>query len=191
VGALYGRLEKLCEDLVTDEFRGDTADSFQAQASEWRVADTPPGSDPPAGVHRPHHKIQAGRDRGSTSDRETRGAPDPEARKSHFRRFLDIYQQFPETNERYGQIAWRPALEVPTHPNTRPLANGDEAVDEGRITNTEARLWAQLFNLRYRMLLVCLMHALESNRQVFGSCRQSVIDWALTKCTDCLSLPSG
>jgi hypothetical protein len=42
-----------------------------------------------------------------------------------------------------------PVLPLPTHPNTR----NDPATDAGRITHRATLLWANLFNIRYRILL--------------------------------------
>jgi hypothetical protein len=85
--------------------------------------------------------------------------------RSHFERFLGIYQQFPD--------AFEPALPVAANPNTTvPLpspwsqtADPETALQEqknrpGRITNLVTRLWAHLFNVRYRILLAELDHYL-------------------------------
>jgi len=68
--------------------------------------------------------------------------------KSHFGRFLAIYREFA------GEGDWRPAREVAKNPTTDQSAPMDR-----RITNKIALLWARLFNLRYRMLLMYLAHA--------------------------------
>jgi hypothetical protein len=68
--------------------------------------------------------------------------------ESHFGKFLDIYRQFPD------ESGWRPARKVAKNPTTDP-----SAPLHSRITNPLALLWAGLFNLRYRMLLMYLEHA--------------------------------
>jgi hypothetical protein len=84
--------------------------------------------------------------------------PLPPGEPSHFARFLQIYRQiyreFPEAGD------WSPTYSVPRNPNTAAEPCSDEAMEAGRITNPQARLWAQLFNQRYRMLLTALAHTL-------------------------------
>jgi hypothetical protein len=71
---------------------------------------------------------------------------------SHFDRFLRIYR------ERDAEGTDAPVSPVTKNPNTMAGPSGDAALDAGRITNETARLWAQLFNMRYRMLLADLSH---------------------------------
>lgn len=67
---------------------------------------------------------------------------------SHFGKFLDIYRQFPDED------GWKPARNVAKNPTT-----DQSAPLNTRITNRLALLWAGLFNLRYRMLLMYLEHS--------------------------------
>lgn len=67
---------------------------------------------------------------------------------SHFGRFLGIYRRFPDEDD------WRPARNVGRNPTTNR-----EAPEDRRITNAESLLWAKLFNVRYRMLLMFLKHS--------------------------------
>jgi hypothetical protein len=67
---------------------------------------------------------------------------------SHFGRFLEIYRRFPDESD------WRPARQVARNPTTNP-----DAPQDRRITNAESLLWAKLFNVRYRMLLMFLKHS--------------------------------
>ena len=67
---------------------------------------------------------------------------------SHFGRFLEIYRNFPSEDD------WRPARNAARNPTTDPDAPKDR-----RITNVESLLWAKLFNIRYRMLLMFLKHS--------------------------------
>lgn len=78
--------------------------------------------------------------------------------ESHFRRFLAIYRAMKALGDDVGKVV----LPVATNPTT--------ALEEGEppdpdtptsITHPEARLWAHLFNVRYRKLLVNLSHAFE------------------------------
>jgi rubrerythrin len=89
--------------------------------------------------------------------------------QSHFRRFLDIYREYPEDE-------WTPTRPVPINPTTvmnlnenrevrlRALSAKSRASAAPRcatISHPESATWAHLFNLRYRMLLVNLSHAYE------------------------------
>jgi hypothetical protein len=76
---------------------------------------------------------------------------------SHYQRFLALYRAFPEGGD------WDPVYTVPLDANTcLPSATADDPVqDAGRITHPRARRWAQLGNLRYRLLLAYLAHFLQ------------------------------
>lgn len=80
--------------------------------------------------------------------RQGEGSTIGEFDRSHFGRFLEIYREFPDDGD------WRPARRIAKNPTTDPYAPLDR-----RITNKIALLWAGLFNLHYRMLLMYLTHA--------------------------------
>jgi hypothetical protein len=89
---------------------------------------------------------------------------------SHFGRFLEIYRQFPDESQ------WRPARNVAKNPTTDQCAP-----IERRITNRLALLWARLFNLRYRMLLMYLAHSFRIDAPLKASGRTPrglLISWA-------------
>jgi Ferritin-like len=67
---------------------------------------------------------------------------------SHFGKFLNIYREFPEEGE------WRPSRNVATNPSTSP-----QVLEKSRGTEGDACSWAELSNLRYRMLLLYLHHS--------------------------------
>jgi hypothetical protein len=71
--------------------------------------------------------------------------------RSHFRRFLDIYRRFPTPAE-----GWSPTANIASNPRTM----GGEVAIAGTslIANEQSRHWGDLFNLRYRMLLLYLSH---------------------------------
>ncbi len=75
---------------------------------------------------------------------------------SHFRRFLDIYRAFPDDG-----VGWQPARPVPTNPCACDVetARAGASRPMSPITDPEARAWAHLANVRYRMLLVDLTHS--------------------------------
>lgn len=86
-------------------------------------------------------------------------SPPPGAETSHFDQFLGIYREFPET-ELDDEPDRVPTRSIPTNPTTAPDPQADPVTERSRITHPTSRLWAQLFNVRYRMLLVDLAHAL-------------------------------
>jgi hypothetical protein len=80
---------------------------------------------------------------------------------SHFDRFLDIYQEF----EALGP-SWKPVRPVPTNPAT--LRDPAAAAGDGYISARHSQEWANLFNLRYRMLLKYLAHTFRLARAGSG-----------------------
>ena len=93
------------------------------------------------------------------------GADDEEA--SHFHRFLTIYRSFPADG------AWEPAVDTPTNPVAPGLGAGN---GQTPIKDPEAGLWANLFNLRYRMLLTYLGHTYSVPRTGVGERRGPIIN---------------
>lgn len=83
----------------------------------------------------------------------------PDENDSHFRRFLTVYRALEALGDGIGDVV-RPLARNPT---TGDVDGGDPE-DPGTpttITHPEARLWAHLFNVRYRKLLTNLSHAFE------------------------------
>jgi hypothetical protein len=81
-----------------------------------------------------------------------------EQNPSHFARFLRIYREFPRDG------AWAPTRAVPVNPTVStqdPSEDGGDAQDTTPITHPVTRLWASLFNVRYRMLLTNLLHSFD------------------------------
>lgn len=85
---------------------------------------------------------------------------DDPSNPSHFQRFLRIYT---EMTALAGE-GWAPSRSVATNPyvsldpDMDPSENLRIAGTASPITHPEARLWAQLQNVRYRMLLTYLSH---------------------------------
>ncbi|WP_271612556.1 ferritin-like domain-containing protein [Bradyrhizobium sp. CCBAU 21362] len=81
-------------------------------------------------------------------------APDEAAMKddevSHFRRFLKVFREFPEAG------AWEATIAVPSNPAAPGMPSGAE---QTLIQDDQAGLWANIFNIRYRMLLSFLAHS--------------------------------
>lgn len=83
--------------------------------------------------------------------------------ESHFERFLAIYTALADLSEDERDALVRRVATNPTTdldgPDVSPEP-GDPATTSP-ISDPEARLWAHLFNVRYRKLLVSLSHAFE------------------------------
>lgn len=180
VGPLYEKIAVLFRTLRDPEdFRFDTADTVQADPDEWRA---PPAANPlEAVIVRPVRSKQDALDALDLVAKQGEAPAAGAGATSHFRRFFKLYGDFPETNDRYGPVAWRPALAVPLHPSTRPVAFPDDHREAGRITDQRALLWAQLVNLRYRMLLAYLAHSLHVSRKTHPTCRQNLVDWTFSE----------
>jgi hypothetical protein len=91
------------------------------------------------------------------------GLEDAQETPSHFRRLLAIYREFPEHGE------WEPTYAVPTDPNTGTSDGVIVSDQAGSITHPDALRWAELFNLRYRLLLSFLAHFLQTEGPVLDS----------------------
>jgi len=88
--------------------------------------------------------------------------------KSHFGRFLKIYRQFPDDR--------RVSRNIATNPTTNPLTPDPE-----RQISGSARPWADLCNLRYRMLLMYLLHSFYVEARTDDTSRfpgSALISWA-------------
>jgi hypothetical protein len=98
---------------------------------------------------------------------------DPEIDEtSHFRRFLQIYREFPKQAD-----GWSPTIDIVSNPRTM---GGDANIPgTNYIANEQTRHWGDLFNLRYRMLLVYLSHAFRisgsNSRQEDGAARGMIV----------------
>jgi hypothetical protein len=81
--------------------------------------------------------------------------------ESHFERFRRIYREM-------RGVTWEPSRPAALNPKTDPSSvpydeaetAGDADLRSDVITDLEAIGWAHLFNVRYRLLLVNLIHAL-------------------------------
>jgi hypothetical protein len=76
---------------------------------------------------------------------------------SHFYRFFSIHAEFDsilEEKKKAGKTDWRPTHRVVENPHTLPSSGKPESL----ITWSRSRKWADLFDLRYHMLLSYLSH---------------------------------
>jgi hypothetical protein len=193
VGKLYKKLIDLFALLPEDAFFPDTVATYQARPvanEEMWGHDQPSPGQPGPGSQFPY--ILDWTFGGSAADAKKKACQALELiaqqgegpvgagmDDSHFSRFYKIYDLFPETNPRYGNPGWLPALPVPRHPSTAPYPFKNEAKEDGRITDPLARAWAHLFNLRYRMLLADLTHYLHLDSSKYPKSRIGLHVWAI------------
>jgi hypothetical protein len=185
VGPLYAELTTIFEPSTTstklsdDDLFPDTADRFQASARAWHTS--PTGRIIVRQLRSRDDAVQALKK--IDEQGEGLGLPtDPTA--SHFSSFIRIYRQYPETDERRGRVDWIPFRPVPTNPNTLISPSSVDHLEDGRITDPISRLWAQLANVRYRMLLLNIAHALQLEVPVeemdgfITTMRENLTEWA-------------
>lgn len=173
VGALYKRLSELfLSELDDTDLRTDRS-GLQAMWADWGY-EAPPGTDGRIVLVETLTATTASDLRREAvaaiakigEQGEAFDAPVVDGDESHFERFLCMYEKL----ERVEGVLGRPlALPVAANPNTTPapapttnimLGMGQDHLEAGRISHERALRWAHLFNLRYRILLGCLHHAL-------------------------------
>lgn len=182
VGPLYAELGTIFRDstkLSDNDLFPDTAESFQAKEEEWFGGGTiivRPLRSRYAAVEALDEIGEQGEGPGQPTDDTT----------SHFGRFLQIYKGNPQANPPIPPYPetddWIPFRPVPTNPNTLISPSRDAPLEGGRITHSVSRLWAQLSNVRYRMLLLSVAHALCLEGEPFSvpwrTMRGNLRDWA-------------
>ena len=161
VGPLFESLIFLFKEHLAETDFLEGIQPFQATADLWggRISDFQ--IHVPAVTNRQEAIAaleQIGRQGEAPLDEDEGEAP-PDEQPSHFRRFFEIYQDF---EKKRGQDAdWTPTYNIPTNPHTRQSVGGPSV--PGAITHETARAWAQLFNLRYRLILSFIAHHLLVN----------------------------
>ena len=163
VGDLYSLMIDVIgnERLLPDEmFQADTL-PYQASWDEWgrayrqgaRGAALNPGSrTPDLLIMTAYSRDSAVKALEAVAEQGEAAHVDPDIEEtSHFRRFLQIYREFPKDSDK-----WSPTANIAINPRTM----GGEQPIKGThyIANEQSRHWGDLFNLRYRMLLLYLAH---------------------------------
>jgi hypothetical protein len=164
VGLLYERLIEIFSDkrkLRDEDFlAAEDIEGYLADARTWDRA----GQDfnvlvPPTTTRR--EAIDALKEIAEQGEGQ-----DLSAGASHFEKFLQIYRRL--RDRRKAEPGWNPALPVPHDPTCLEIPKNplQRAIQDAvcqrngwtRITHPASRLWAQLFDLRYRMTLGLIMH---------------------------------
>jgi hypothetical protein len=164
VGVLYSLMIDVIknEELLPDAlFQADTL-PYQASWDEWgrayrqgaRGATLTPGSGTPdLLIMTAYSRASAVAALQAVAEQGEAAQIDPDIDEtSHFRRFLEIYREFPKAADK-----WSPTANMAINPRTM---GGDTPIEgTSYISNEQTRHWGDLFNLRYRMLLLYLSHA--------------------------------
>jgi Ferritin-like len=180
-------------DLIPDsEFRPETY-PLQASWDDWGRSygpkPAPPGGDPPSMDNSKANVVierAATRTEALYALREIMGQGEASALKpkqkkyvgaaedstpaeelSHFERFVELFQEF---EKKEGHPGWNPVRNVPLNPTTTvantPPDPRRQAFDPSPITAKASLKWANLFNVRYRILLTYLTHTFRLARVV-------------------------
>jgi hypothetical protein len=148
VGDLYDRLRDIVERKLTDANFNPSTAPMQALPDSW-LADEENG----VIVQTVASKADALEALRKIAD-QGEGNESQSDETSHFDIFLVIYRDRKEATS-------DPASPVVDNPNTSPApSEGLDDLADGRISHRRARLWALLGNVRYRMLLSNIHHAL-------------------------------
>src|SRR5439155_11479741 len=86
---------------------------------------------------------------------------------SHFTRFARIFNRFKEM----GAEADKLVFDVPDNPFVK-LKGRDKNVQGAPMRNPRVAQWAEILNVRYRLMLLHIFGALESSRTTEGAKRQ-------------------
>jgi hypothetical protein len=173
VGELYGRLIELFE--TTDPAYLKERDlqprslAYQASWDEWgrgyrggqRGTSGPERHSPDLLILSAASRDQAVAGLKAVAEQGEALAHEADQAESHFERFRRIYREM-------RGVTWEPSRPAALNPKTagesdpddEEAATGDSDLRCDVITDGEAILWAYLFNVRYRLLLVNLIHAL-------------------------------
>ena len=153
VGLLYDTIRHALTQLTPDQFHADPAGGpvYQSGANDWQGST----SEDPTNVTGIKTIIVIDQPSALSAvdviARQGEGAGGADLANAHFKRFLDIYRQFPPEN-----AGDSPTFPAPTDPNTAFPPNSST------IIHPVTRRWATLFNLRYGILLSALSHALHT-----------------------------
>ena len=177
VGPVFARLRQLFEfELQVSDFRLDRA-SRQARWADWGYKPNPNDNvetdlkvlvhrfdqtNPEDARKRAVDAIQEIGDQGEEADIDLGNG------ESHFERFFEAYKIFKRVQNTLGRP---PVWPVVANPNVAVAITAEDGgtseLAESRLSEPRSRHWAQLFNLRYRLLLRFLAHALHLEGPVF------------------------
>jgi hypothetical protein len=187
VGPIFARLEELLTDGATgvkdEDFRLDTV-AQQAKFQDWGfepsnaalgerlIIETFGGADVAKVREAARNAVHSIGQQGEGFDLPPAGSGQSE---SHFERFFAIYKLLEPLATSGAVVTW-PVAENPNTTPEPPESPGmmkmlemvvEAHESKGRITHPRALAWAQLFNLRYRLLLAYLSHFLRLKSDLY------------------------
>ncbi|MEA2857735.1 MAG: hypothetical protein QOH98_2056 [Methylobacteriaceae bacterium] len=175
VGAVYGEIIELLKDKtrIPDSAFNERSYDNQQDWDDWgrsyhpdaklltvdgsldkKAKSRPPGDEARVLIDRVATRAEAVKALEALSEQGEAphlGTSDKTHELSHFQRFAEIFEEFENIGYR-----WDPVRGVPTNPTT--FARKDAGNIGDFIEAQHSRHWGDLFNLRYRMLLMYLAH---------------------------------
>lgn len=164
IGALFDRLIELADGLSDTSDFTPGSESWQADPVVWQAA---------------FHDLRLAKVRNRTeliallrdiSDQGEGTRTVGLGAKSHFQRLFELYKAAKAEAMVHGAAS----LAQPITPN--PSVENDQA--PGYLTDPLSRAWGEIFNLRYRWLLLMLQHGLMLKP---GQARDQLQAWAMTE----------
>ena len=189
VGELYEKLISIFNDsnkLPDNYFRSDVADKLQARPEDWTF------NDPCLLVRKISSRQEAIKALEIIAEQgEGLGKPhnDQPCPLSHFEIFLQMFKEFSTIENETNNGEWPTVVRVPINPNTLLERSSETDIENSRITNHLSLLFAHLFNIHYRKLLMYLSHSftIEDPKVGDSSVKKSIIDltfnqmWSLSE----------
>jgi Ferritin-like len=99
--------------------------------------------------------------------------------ESHFHHFLRIYEEFIDL----GSSAKSRIFHVPENPRVRGAKGGGGRGQEvgTLIKNPRSKLWGELFNARYQLMLLNILESLSASRSKNAAKRENLAIWAVAE----------
>jgi hypothetical protein len=181
VGELFDALLAVLDraDLVPEHCFDPTTYALQASWEEWGKNYRPnPGDEVAARLHRApevlvaqaatrQEAVAALKAVATQGEAPHLGDRRPSA-PSHFDRFLEIYEDMDELLTADEDQRWWSPEGLPANPSTHRGSGGTE------IEHPTSRRWAELANLRYRLLLVSIAHSFRLARVQGGQRKRAI-----------------
>ncbi|HEX8600916.1 MAG TPA: ferritin-like domain-containing protein [Chloroflexia bacterium] len=175
VGILYQQIIDLLNAVASEDFDADSV-RFQARPDEWGLGYQNLIILSASNLAEAQAALRSVAEQGEGASMDPTPPTALPVDPSHFGRFLNVYRQFPDA------AGWVPSHPVPTNPTTASMPHEDPDMEQGRITNEQTRMWGQLFNLRYKMLLLYLLHACSTSGRLTANeartPRGLLVSWA-------------
>jgi len=175
IGAIYARLSTIFSSAALDDrqFHDDT-EELQARWADWGYDDTDRSQHHsrkvlvcPAAIAGPPMDTGSLRDQALAALRNIseQGEGYPDVADCHYQRLLHLYDMVAGPESRGFSYGWPVAV----NPTTRPVdpaphqdPPGGQPAIASYIESARSRTWAELFNLRYQLLLGYTWHFLHS-----------------------------